>query len=127
MGRKTFDSFQGRILPKRLHIVISRNPQAIAESEMVIAAADLTSALKKAQEHIPSWPEEVFVIGGGEIYKQAMPYTDKIYLTEIGHSIEGDTYFPEINPQEFALSESSPRTEPFPFAFNLYKRIRQAT
>lgn len=124
MGRKTFDAFEGRTLPQRLHIVISRTPdQVIIPNDQVIAVGSLQEALKLSETYMPAWPEEVFVIGGGEIYQQALVYTDKIYLTEIQHDIEGDAWYPMFSSSEFKLVDSSPRTEPFPFSFNVYKRL----
>ena len=93
MGRKTFESFPNP-LPNRTHIVITRQADYEAP-EGVIVVNSLQEALKQAKnDHQP------FIIGGGEIYKQAMPYAHKIELTRVHHIFEGaDTFFPEVDPE----------------------------
>jgi dihydrofolate reductase len=88
MGRKTFDSV-GKPLPKRRNIVITRQNISIEGCE-VVNSVEAALALC-ADEY------EVFIVGGAEIYKLAMPLTDKIYLTIVHHDFEGDTYFPQID------------------------------
>lgn len=87
MGRKTFESI-GKPLPGRTSIVITR--QTDFHHEGVIVAHSLEDAIKKAFEEEN---EETFIIGGGEIYRQAIALADKIYLTKVHTNIEGDTYF----------------------------------
>ena len=100
MGRKTHESI-GRVLPERTNIVITRNLSY--KPEGVIVAHSLDEALKVANRLPSSHPErsegsnEIFVIGGGEIYKQALPIADKLYLTVIDTEIEGDTFFPDYS------------------------------
>lgn len=96
MGRKTFQSLPG-VLPNREHIIITRDPNFSVDSEMVSICHDLNSLIEKYKNS----DEEVFVIGGAEIYTQFLPHADKLYLTKINHDFEGDTYFPEINFDEF--------------------------
>ncbi len=91
MGRRTFESI-GRPLPDRENIVITREKDYAPEGVLVVYSVE--EALKKARE---SKNEEVFVIGGGEIYKQMLPYTDKLYLTIIDATAEGDTFFPDYS------------------------------
>ena len=91
MGRKTFESI-GKPLPNRTSIIISRNADFKAEG--CITVGSLEDAIAKASE-IES--DEAFVIGGAEIYKLAIPFADKIYFTEVKHSFEGDTFFPDID------------------------------
>ncbi|MCK6597279.1 MAG: dihydrofolate reductase [Bdellovibrionaceae bacterium] len=93
MGRKTFESLP-KLLPKRLHIVISRNTNQSSTSDLVKYVSSVNEALKLAQSFIPLWPEEVFIIGGGEIYNQSLPYAHLLYLTEIDKDFTGDAYFP---------------------------------
>ncbi len=87
MGRKTYDSI-GRALPNRLNVVISRNADLKIEGCEVVGSLD--EALKLTEGQDP------FVIGGGEIYRQALPLATKLYLTKVYQSPEGDTHFPEI-------------------------------
>lgn len=99
MGRKTFESF-GKPLPNRTHIVISRQ-QGYSVPTGVILVHNLEDALDAAKND-----PQPFVIGGGEIYRQAMPYADKIELTRIHSSFDGDTFFPEIDPSIWKETES---------------------
>ena len=89
MGRKTFESI-GRPLPNRTNIIITRNPEFKVEGCIVVSS--LEEALQKGgnNENL-----EIFVIGGGEIYKQALPITDKLYLTIVESDKEGDVFFPD--------------------------------
>lgn len=94
MGRKTFESI-GRPLPKRINIVLSRHPY---EHEGVIWKDSLESAVDFVKDS-----EEIMLIGGGELFKQYLPKADKLYLTQIQAEIEGDTFFPEINLDEWHI------------------------
>lgn len=94
MGRKTFESI-GRPLPKRVNIVLSRQPY---EHEGVIWKNSLESAVDFVQDS-----EEVMLIGGGELFKQYLPQADKLYLTQIQANIDGDTFFPELNWDEWLI------------------------
>ncbi len=87
MGRKTYESVD-KPLPGRFNIVITR--QADWKAEGVMVAADLNTALQKAKE---TNCNEIFVIGGGEIYKQSMEMADKIYMTRVHATLDGDTFF----------------------------------
>jgi dihydrofolate reductase len=97
MGRKTFDSI-GRALPNRTNIVISRQKDLILPEE-VLKVNSLGTAIEIAKNHPGN--EEIFIIGGGNIYEQALEITDKIYLTEVKTSIDGDAYFAVLNPNEW--------------------------
>lgn len=107
MGRKTFEAVN-KPLPGRINIVITR--QADWKAENVITAMDLQDALQKAKA---TNCNEIFVIGGGEIYKQSMDIADKIYITRVHATLAGDTFFPAIDEsmwdqtslQEFAADE----------------------
>lgn len=120
MGRKTFESLPGH-LPNRFHIVISRSPIE-SDEEDVRFVTSINEALKFAEEMTEEWPEEIFIIGGGEIYQQTLSLTDKIYLTIIDQEIAGDAYFPDFGPQDFKLAEETHRDKPFPFRFCTYLR-----
>ncbi len=90
MGRKTFESFP-KPLPNRTHVVISRQASYQAP-EGVIVVNSLERAIEVAKNDA-----QPFIIGGGEIYKQAMPLADKIEITRVHHSFEADTFFPKID------------------------------
>ena len=88
MGRKTCESI-GHPLPGRTNIVITRNPEFKAEG--CLTANSLEEGLRKARE----LDNEIFVIGGGEIYKQAFPYARKLYLTIVESDADGEVFFPD--------------------------------
>lgn len=89
MGRKTFESI-GRVLPGRTNIVITRNLEYAAVGAVIVSS--LEEALRKARELDN---QEIFIIGGGEIFKQALPLSDKLYLTIIDGRVENaDIFFP---------------------------------
>ncbi|MGA9638396.1 dihydrofolate reductase [Flavobacterium sp.] len=98
MGRKTFESFP-KPLPNRTHIVISRQDDYKPEGCIVVNS--INEALR-----ISPKDEDTFIIGGGEIYKLALPYSNKIELTRVHHTFEADAFFPEIDEDEWKLSES---------------------
>ncbi len=107
MGRKTFESFP-KPLKNRLHVVITRQKDYVAP-EGVAVFPDIDSALKFCQKNIPTWPEEIFIIGGGEIYKQTLPQTDRLYLTLIDQDYPGDTRYPDYRgPFILAEKENHP-------------------
>lgn len=117
MGRKTFESL-GRPLPNRTNVVVSRT---MTEIEGCRVAAALDAALAGFPED-----EEVFIIGGAQIYAQALDMADKIYITRVEHDYEGDTSFPEWDETRWRLTsrEEFPRGDkyPYPFAFEEYER-----
>ena len=123
MGRKTFESLP-KLLPKRLHIVISRNSHQSSSSELVKYVSSVTEALKLAQSFIPLWPEEVFIIGGGEIYHQAIEKAHKLYVTEVHAVFDGDVKFPEIHKEIWKeISREDHLDALIPYSFVEYKKI----
>lgn len=90
MGRKTYESL-GKPLPNRTNILITRDKNYKVEGCLVVNS--LNEALKVAAEVY----ENPFILGGAEIYKQAMPFTDKLDITFVHHQFEADVFFPEIN------------------------------
>ena len=98
MGRKTFESI-GKPLPNRTSIIVTR--QADYKQENCVVVQDVKSALEKAQK----LDEQVFIIGGGEIYKEMLPFTDTIYLTKVHDTFDADTFFPELNPDNWQETE----------------------
>lgn len=93
MGRKTYESI-GHPLPRRRNIVITRQKDFQAEGCDVVTS--LEDALKLCEGE-----EEVFVIGGGEIYRQSLAITNRVYLTRVHAKVEGDAFFPELPPSEW--------------------------
>lgn len=99
MGRKTFESFD-KPLPNRQHIVISRDRNYQLDHPACVLVHDLESAFDQVANE-----DTVFIIGGGEIYRQALPYTDIIELTRVHGIFEADTFFPEIDSEIWQLSK----------------------
>lgn len=99
MGRKTFESI-GRPLPGRENIVITRNHDYQAEGCRVIHQLSEVKAFPKE--------EEVFVIGGAQIFEEILPEADRLYITEIHASFSGDTHFPEIKEEDWEEISSTP-------------------
>jgi len=97
MGRKTFESFP-KPLPNRTHVVISRQPNYQPEGCIVVNSIE--NAIKVCPEN-----ETIYIIGGGEIYSQALPYSDMIEITKVHGQFEADTFFPEIKEEEWELIE----------------------
>ena len=96
MGRKTFESLPG-VLPNRKHIIITRN-KAYKVPENCLTAPSLENVIQNQGS------ENLFIIGGGEIYRQALPFADKIELTRVNYTFaEADTFFPEINFSEWII------------------------
>ena len=105
MGRKTYESFPKRPLPDRENIVLSRNSKKIDGARVF---SDIKSLLKYAD----SLENRVFVIGGGEIYKQLLPYCDEALITRVYESFGGDVFFSDIeHDPEWELAEASPVIE----------------
>lgn len=96
MGRKTRESI-GRSLPGRTNIVITHQPGYQADGGTVVHS--LEAALTLCNQHYPDG--EHFIIGGAELFRLALPLCQRIYLTEIHQHIEGDTFFPALNPEEW--------------------------
>jgi len=121
MGRKTFDSLEKKALKGRVNIIVTRHENLdVAEGEITIAH-DLKSALKKAEE---TDCKEVFVIGGGEIFHEIMPKANKVYLTRVHATLDGDTYFPELDKDwHLHNSEDHPADEKhaYDYSFQLWE------
>jgi dihydrofolate reductase len=97
MGRKTYESI-GRPLPGRTSVIITRQPDYQVPGAIVVASID--QALKVCSEG-KEVDQEIFVIGGAQIYRQSLGLCQRIYITEIQQEFDGDTLFPELNQQEW--------------------------
>ncbi len=119
MGRKTFESFP-KPLPNRTHVVITR--QKAYKPEGCIVVHSLEQALKNVPEN-----ENVYIIGGGEIYKQAMEMADMIELTRVHHSFEADAYFPDINWDNWQIKEAlfHPADERHAYSFTYQTLVKK--
>ncbi|WP_016955501.1 type 3 dihydrofolate reductase [Catenovulum agarivorans] len=103
MGRKTYDSI-GRPLPGRLNIVISR--QETSPHPDVQLASSIEQAVEIAKRELTD-EQEIVVIGGGHIYQSMLSHADKLYVTIVETEVDADTYFPEIDPQDWQVSEET--------------------
>ncbi len=121
MGRKTFESI-GRPLPNRRNIVITRNMNYKPEG------VEVAHSLAEALDLLPNQNEEIFIIGGAELYKQTMPIADKLYITHVdAEDKKADVFFPEIIPivwneathQEHKKDEKNP----YNYTFSVYERL----
>jgi dihydrofolate reductase len=120
MGRKCWESIPSkyRPLPNRTNVVLSRNPNYKADG------AEVRSNLNLAIEEQIWGVNEIFIIGGSHIYKEAFGYADKLYMTVVLQEIEGDVKLEGYNPTEWLLTSSSEVMEEngFKFRFNEYDR-----
>ena len=117
MGRKTYESI-GRPLPGRTNIVITR--QTDFQAAGCIIAHDLDSAFKTCSPE----ENEAFICGGGQLYRESLPVTDRIYLTVLPRDVPGDTFFPEISELEFKITRSEFIDGVEPHNFFIYERIK---
>lgn len=121
MGRKSFESI-GRPLPRRTNIVVSRDPAFYAAG--VLVAASVEEALQSARDQGES---EVFIIGGGDLYRQTLVYWDRLYLTEVEAAPDGDVFFPALQADAWreVFRQANPPDErhQFGFVFRILERI----
>ncbi|PWS26087.1 dihydrofolate reductase [Pedobacter yonginense] len=119
MGRKTFDSV-GRPLPNRRNIVITR------DASLKIDGVEVVNSLNEALNITQSEEKPVFIIGGAEIYHQALPKTNMLYLTTIHETFDADTFFPVINRNEWDTVSSethlADEKNKYDYTFEVLKR-----
>lgn len=119
MGRKTFESFP-KPLPNRTHVIITRQKNYSYDGCIIVDS--LQNALATCSKE-----KEVFIIGGGEIYKQSIEIADKLDITKVHNTFEADTFFPEINLDKWNLmaSEFHPKDEKHLYDFSFQTYIRK--
>lgn len=132
MGRKTFESLPNGALPNRHNIVISKTREQITGCKVCSSLEEALAARKESvgnKKTVGSKEtteeDECFIIGGASIYEQALPFADKLYLTIVEKEpAHADTFFPEINPAEWEVTEKEMRNENgLPFTFlTLYRK-----
>ncbi len=120
MGRKTFESFP-KPLPNRTHIIITRQKE-YQVPEGCLVATSIEEALQLCPQN-----EEVFIIGGGEIYKQSIEIANKIELTRVHTEVEADTFFPEIDQNNWKILEEEyhPKDEKHKFDFTYLTYLKK--
>lgn len=108
MGRKTWESLGYKPLPNRHHVILTRKQGGVPDIDGVLnLKGDMGSVIEFLKKEVAEkdYPKEIFIIGGAEIYHQAMPYADKIYLSRVEVKVEAaDAFFPEIDRDEFKLT-----------------------
>jgi len=119
MGKNTFYSLPNRPLPNRTSIVIT--DLAGETIEGCIMAYSIEDAINKCSND-----KENFIIGGGSVYRQFLPFADKLYLTKVDKEYEADCFFPEIDLKEWTLISSENCTDDisndFTYSYNIYQR-----
>lgn len=121
MGRKTFDSVGCKPLKGRRNIIVTR------QSGFQALGCEVASTIEEAIQIAGDDPE-IFIAGGGEIYRNSLDLADRIYLTRIHHTFEGDTFFPEINTRIWELKSNedffADEKNPFNFSFQVWEKRR---
>ena len=124
MGRNTYESIMGSLgkpLPDRKNIVVTRNPDFKAVGCTVVHS--LEEAFKSSPKN-----EEIFVIGGAQLYAESLPKADIIYRTLVHATVEGDTFFPSLNPADWERTDSKfeakDEKNQFDATYEVYTRIR---
>lgn len=117
MGRKTYESL-GRLLPGRTTVIVTRNKAYQVEGALIASSLEEAIALCKDDN-------EAFVIGGAELYKDALKLADKLYLTEIALQVEGDAFFPEFKKSEWKETSREAHTsaQGLPFSYITFERV----
>jgi dihydrofolate reductase len=127
MGRKTFESIGSKPLPKRPTVVVTRD-WALSPGEEVRVAHSLADALREALEMKGGPDAEIFVLGGSQIFRQAILVADRLYVTLVHAEIEGDVSFPEFDLSQWKLISDQRREadekNQYPMSFRVYERVR---
>lgn len=121
MGRKTYESI-GKPLPNRTNIVVSRQKDWFEEGILIVGS------IKEAVKFAKKIDEEVFIIGGGNIYEQTMDVTDKLEVTLVKADLQADTYFPKIDPKVWRkvdeVCHEKDEKNQYDFCFQTYEKIK---
>lgn len=115
MGRVTYESI-GKALDGRLNIVVTR--QKVYHAPGCLLAGDLPGAIDMGRTH----SDEIFVIGGEGLFREALPLADRIYLTTIGLRVDGDTFFPEFDEKSFSFVDALAVDGAIPYTLRIYDR-----
>jgi len=124
MGRRTFESI-GRPLPGRTNIIVTRSRDYEVENARVVDS--LSDAIELAENvSFIEGVDEAFVIGGAELYRHALPYVDRLHLTMVHAEIDGDTYFPDFDVNEWEQVSreyfEADETNPYPYSICVFER-----
>jgi dihydrofolate reductase len=123
MGKRTWESLPKRPLPGRINIVITDNPKETFEG--AVTAYSIEDSIKKSGSD-----GEVFIIGGGSIYKQFMPFADRLYITHVHKKTPADVYFPAIDPENWKVIETqefiSDTPDAIPYSYVIYEKRKNS-
>jgi dihydrofolate reductase len=126
MGRKTFESVGNKPLQGRFNIIISRQADLKSEYDNVWFAASLEEAIEKAKS---TNCNEIFIAGGAQIYEQSMSIANRIYLTRVHATLDGDAFFPAFDAEQWVLSSntdfSADEKHAYPFSIQTWNRQRK--
>ena len=117
MGKKTWESLPRSPLPGRKNVVLTDNPKEVIENS--VTAYSIEDALGKCEKG-----EEIFIIGGGSIYRQFMTIADRLYITHVHKKAPADIYFPEIDPKIWKVTEEEQflSDDGIPYTYSVYQR-----
>ncbi|MFA8439526.1 dihydrofolate reductase [Pueribacillus sp. YX66] len=122
MGRKTYESI-GRPLPNRQNVILTRDKQYTAENCVVIHSVEEALELMNKKE------DKYFIIGGSDLFEQFLPYVDRMYITFIDETFEGDTFFPEVDMSNWklVLKQKGKKDEKnrYEHSFLVYDRLKR--
>lgn len=120
MGRKTYESI-GKALPNRTNIVVSRKKNWFQEGILIVGS------IKEAVKFAKKIDENIFIIGGGNIYEQTMEIADKLEVTLVKANLEADTYFPKISPEFWKMTSEicheKDEKNQYDFCFQTYEKV----
>lgn len=101
LGRKTYESI-GKPLRNRLNVILTKKGvESLTPSPLILLASSLKEAIQKCIDQKAQYGSEIFIIGGGEVFKESLPLIHKIYLTRIHAEMEGDAFYPKIDLSQF--------------------------
>jgi len=127
MGRKTYESMDNTVLHGRFNIIVTRQKNWDAGDSRVQVAADLQKALELARQ---TDCKESFIIGGGELFKESISFADKIYLTRVFVTIDGDAFFPQIDETIWKLVSDNPfpkdEKHEYAYSFQIWEKANRA-
>lgn len=123
VGRKTFESFGGKPLPGRPHVIVSRDPSYEADGCTVVAGVDAALAVAHS-----AGETEAMVIGGAQIYTLALPHADTMYLTRVHAEVDGDVHFPRFDETQWIVEEEyrqegADEHNDYPFSIHVLRRL----
>lgn len=120
MGRKNFESLPGP-LKNRRNVIMTRDKNYVSPT-----GCEVVHSVEEVLEQYENSDEELFIIGGQQIYEAFLPHADRLYITWIDHHFEGDTYFPEIDPTLWEVTSMTPgetdENNPYPYSFYIYEK-----